>query len=878
MTHVISKPQVMKRIYLTKKWKFFINVLILCVLSQSAFQLKAQSEPFNCDYSAYLFQYADVYAIDLASGRSYLVAEEIVPGSINATAYNPKDGYIWGYLSTPSKSIVRIGKDFSTEIYTMPELTSGNKYVGAINSEGIYYFRSGSATYYSIDLNPDSETFLDYLGEQNLSKKISIHDWAFNAVDNKLYAVEKGTNRLYRITAETGEMEDLGVVPILAGLNYTFGAVYFDASGNFYVSANQSGSVYIINEVQGINGEIRSNIFAYGPASSSNDGARCPTAPVPQEDCSNGKDDDGDGLVDCNDPSCSGIQECPVTYTSSTANKGGLESNDRLADRIGRRNYQRAKDNYVFDASKAKRLKKGTNYRKSNISSKTNSISLESLVPIGVINEGEVVESSAADLLDLTNASDIYSVDYMSDGNSIGALMVIRTDEQVYEHSKFICDRFLGAELLSVSTVQLREQNFIKSIIKQPDGSLEFALTFSGRLTTDNQFVIESHWNIDAYAKDAFYYNFQIWASSLDDLLSLGEEVLALLELNGPISTYNASKPPPVFVKSAKYQNGEVVMNLVNNNNSSLISLEGGIKRTETSQSEAYTSTSAVSGYLDSLRIETGNLFDLGFRISDDRGSTPDDLFVADAPWGLDDSAETSSAETYKVLPNDVSYMGEGYRIERNVYLKGRTSEYIGVYRALSPRFSAVDLSAFDKFVFEASGTGTLDIKLLKGSGTMLKAKISLTSENTVYVLNKTDFTEGDFSDADFSDLKVISLELHAENSKETEKELKVQNIEFTNQDISPAFVLMDVSKAVVMPNPLADTTKLYFYEELAASYIFNVFTVNGTVVSNQFQEGDSVKGQNEIEITRKNLSPGIYFYNLASTNDKTWSGRIIVK
>lgn len=124
----------MKQSYLIEKFKSFIYFLILCTLLHSSAFVNAQAEPFNCDYSAYLFQYADVYAIDLASGRSYLVAEEIVPGQINATAYNPADGYIWGYRSTPSQSIVRIGKDFSTETYTIPELTTGNKYVGAINN------------------------------------------------------------------------------------------------------------------------------------------------------------------------------------------------------------------------------------------------------------------------------------------------------------------------------------------------------------------------------------------------------------------------------------------------------------------------------------------------------------------------------------------------------------------------------------------------------------------------------------------------------------------------------------------------------------------------------------------------------------------------
>ncbi len=868
----------MKHLYFTKKWKYLINLLVLGILFQSSFQLNAQSEPFNCDYSAYLFQYADVYAIDLASGRSYLVAEEVVSGKINAAAYNPVDGYIWGYRTEPSQSIVRIGKDFSTETFTIPELTTGNKYVGAINSVGIYYIRAGSASYYSIDLNPSSENYLKYLGVQTLPHKISVHDWAFNAVDNLLYTVEKKTNKLYRINPKTAEMQDLGEVPILSGLSYTYGAVYFDASGNFYVSANQSGAVYIINEVQNISqGNIRSNIFAYGPASSSNDGARCPTAPVPQEDCSNGIDDDGDGLSDCNDPACSGISDCPVTYAASSANKGGLESNDRLAERISRRNFMRAKDGYTFNTATAKRIKKDASYMKRGTTSKNN-ISLQALTPLGIIDESEIIESSAEDLLDLTNASDIYSVDYLKDDASIAALMVIKTEYQVYEHSKFICDRFLGAELLSVSTLELREQNFIKSIIKQPNGELEFALTFSARLDIDNQFVIESHWNIDAYKKDALYYNFQIWSSSVDDLLLLGEEVLALLEVNSPIDGYAASAPPPVFVKSARYHNGKVLLNLVNNNDSKQVRMEGGMKRTETSVAENIELSTELNGYLQTVSVDTGNLFDLGFRISAGLGDTPDDLFVADAPWGLDDSSNGTVVETYEVLPTEGPYMGDGYPIERNISLKGTTEDYLGVYRALSPRFSAVDLSDYDKLGFEASGTGVLEVKLLKGNGETFSTEVSLTIVEQEFNLKNNLFKDQDGNETDFSDIKALVFNLVAKNSYAEEKSMDLSNIDFNNKAEVSKFVDADTDKAIINPNPLVTTSTLYFYEDQAGEYTFDLFNLAGRRLNGHHQEGDSFSGQNTITIDRKSLPPGLYFYSLKSSTDKTWSGRLMIK
>ena len=50
-----------------------------------------------------------------------------------------------------------------------------------------------------------------------------------------------------------------------------------------------------------LNDSIDSNLFAFGPSSSNNDGARRPTAAVLQEICDNGIDDDGDGVNDASD-------------------------------------------------------------------------------------------------------------------------------------------------------------------------------------------------------------------------------------------------------------------------------------------------------------------------------------------------------------------------------------------------------------------------------------------------------------------------------------------------------------------------------------------------------------------------------------------------
>jgi hypothetical protein len=169
------------------------------------FIVNAQDTPFNCDNNAYLFQYNDVYAVDLASGNSYLAHADVTPGNINATAYNPAHGYICGSLSSPSKTIVRIGQNFETTTFYIDELPINNRYVGDVSAEGIYYLKGGGSTYYKVNLNPESAHYGEFISSEMLSQNISIHDWAFNAVDGNLYALEKNTNILYRINPATSQ-------------------------------------------------------------------------------------------------------------------------------------------------------------------------------------------------------------------------------------------------------------------------------------------------------------------------------------------------------------------------------------------------------------------------------------------------------------------------------------------------------------------------------------------------------------------------------------------------------------------------------------------------------------------------------------------------
>lgn len=862
-----------------KNLPLFYLLILFCSL------VKAQDLPFNCDYNAYLFQYNDVYAIDLASGNSYSVATDVTEGNINAAAYNPADGFIWGSLSTPARTIVRIGKNFQTTTYYVDELPDSNRYVGDISNEGVYYLKGGGTTYYKIDLNPESENYSKFISEENLSSGINVHDWAFNAVDGNLYTVEKKTNILYRINPETSLVTALGEVPILSGLNYTYGAVYFDADGRFYVSANQTGTIYVIQNVQGLTGSnaMESNLFAFGPSSSQNDGARCPTAPVPQEDCINGIDDDGDGLVDCDDPSCSGYASCPVLElsTTSSANQGGLESNNRLSQQISKRNFNRAKSNYRFDKKVAKKLKKSVNYGKA--SAKQEGLQLADFMPLSVINEDYVVESTPADLVDITNATEVYSADYYRNDNAIASILLLKTENGAYEHTKSICDRLLGAELLSVSTIEIREHSFIKALIKNTNGSIEFVLSLSAKPTENNTaFGIESHWNIDKYETGVGCYNFQIWSNSLDDLLTLGEEVVRLLEVQKPISGYNTSTPPTVFVKKGGYHNGKLELQIVNTNRTESVQFDGGLRATETSEVENVSTTIQLNGnYISNVEVEAGNLFDIGFRIGDDI-ATPDDLFMSDGPWGYDDAAVSTVVTQYSVEENLETFLENEYPIERNINLIATTSEYVAAYRALTPKFNPIDFSDYHSLKFKAKGTGTLIIRLVKESVSdweaQYKASIDLTENLTDYDIDLADFKNSGGESITPNDITSLVFTMIADSGVMETKELQLKQMRFAESSSLSVEesnqVFLNDAKAT--PNPMHSKTTVEFTVQNNQDISLMVYNPLGILVKQQNIK--AVAGKNNITIGRDNLSTGMYLCHLKGANNQSRTIKLLMK
>ncbi|MEO9570025.1 MAG: DUF4114 domain-containing protein [Polaribacter sp.] len=197
--------------------------------------------------------------------------------------------------------------------------------------------------------------------------------------------------------------------------------------------------------------------------------------------------------------------EVSIPESVTSANNGGLESNGSLANLIAKRNFKRTKEgNHVFE-------KKFQNkFNKTALKSKSNSVSLIDFLPETGMYKTEIANiSSPEDLLGITNATEIFSVDYYQGEERISAVLATKTIGSIYDHSKVICDRLNNSSLEDVRTVKTRGHQIISSKIKRATGEIEYTLSFSVKMDAKVN-ELYSFWNIDQYPSGN-YQNYQIW-------------------------------------------------------------------------------------------------------------------------------------------------------------------------------------------------------------------------------------------------------------------------------------------------------------------------------------------------------------------------------
>ncbi len=584
-----------------------------------------------------------------------------------------------------------------------------------------------------------------------------------------------------------------------------------------------------------------------------------------------------------------------VTATNSSGgNNGGLESNGNLASLLAKRNFKRLTEKQV-------------NYESSNsLVPFVREDVLNNLVPItksGGAKNTELInfipqtgpESSSAfittpvDLIGVTNAIEVFSVDYFNSLNNRKAVIfaVATNPGSVYNHTKVICDRLNGAVLEKNVHVMIHENPFILSHLVQNDGTVDYAVSFVAYKTIEG-YVIDNKWNNEQYAPlgNQPVLNFQVWSVSEAYTINMVNAILTSIQQQYNVQYINKfpAAIPLTYVKSGYYNNGKLHFNISNSAQATSMYLFGSKSKIEDGARIHFDTVINITPD-PSLQVElnTNYIFDAGFSILNDASGGMDVLYYADGPWGTDYDITGATQSSFETFEQTTSSASNELNLERDATFSGTVKTYASLFRSLKVANIPVNLSAYGSIEFTASGTGSFDLVISKKSiynwSQQYRTTINLTNQPTVYTIPFSQLTnyQGLYN-FDPSDVTAVTFTKRGDYSTYQNFSISVKNAKFIESGIGVNPIIDKEALTLdAYPNPFNNSTQINFQVPEEGKVSIKVYDLTGkelmTLSDSYLEEGDHT-----IMFTPQNLPKGVYFCKLQTESNSLTTKLILVK
>ncbi len=570
----------------------------------------------------------------------------------------------------------------------------------------------------------------------------------------------------------------------------------------------------------------------------------------------------------------------------TSANDGGLESNGDLASLIAKRNFNRTKTNSIFNTKKSQqKFQPGVKSYKS-----ANGEDLSIYLPkTGISGTESTYVSSPEDLLGITNAEAIFSIDYYKADQRVAAALATSTKGSIYDHSKTICDRLNGSKLLDVRTVMIKKHTIVSTKIERATGEIEYALTFSiKKAASENE--IYSLWNIADYP-EGDYINFQVWGGSVSQVANIANHIITEFVANKPLRSHKISnRVPTVFVEQGWYTNGTLTLHMVNKQGAKQMEFSSNIRKTELSKEENFTQMVALSGsYTEQITVDTGYLFDIGFSIKGENSTQLDALYLADGPWGIDYKDQGVVIENFEVLEHNTVEKENAYTIERSAKVKGEVKETLNLFRNVLAGELTLDVSTYEAIEFEMHSNRDIEVILVTEGLTdwnnRLRYKIEANDEKQVHNIPFSGFTNGSTANNSIGNIKNIVFSVQGDYQNFVPFYLEVADVAFTKVAIPDTETETDIVaqektpeeiKNIGLknyPNPFTTSTTIQVPGEHTTLQITVIDMLGRTVRKEQITPNN-----HKIIFETKNLISGLYYYMLRGENKEKYKGKFMVQ
>ena len=574
---------------------------------------------------------------------------------------------------------------------------------------------------------------------------------------------------------------------------------------------------------------------------------------------------------------------------SFSGNTGGLESKS-LGDAISKRVYTNAINSTQgpINYKKLNQIQQPTTQKAGLGNGNYIGLQLKDVLPVQILDSGyNTYSSTAADIASITNAIDVVSVDFTYKNECRAVVFATKTQNQMYDHSKAVCDRLKGAKLLGLNNFTLNGLNLVRYTLLQPNGHIEYAICFSvGTKIGRSSFSFQSNWLNKDYIPEETLYNVQVWSATPYLSVDISLEILNKLNSIMPVQAlYPVTELPKSYIISG-IRDGKNLNFEINNNTSSTI----GYFQIEERQSEKsiFTTKRKIPVIITANGKSTTSL-----SVSDNYEATislylnnklQDEVFMADGGWNIDFNKNTTVVNSFNIT-NDSSnnnVINDDLPVFRNITVDATTSDNVKAYKLLKGGGAEQDLSVYKALKFTANATGSnMRITLVKSSITNWNEQYSyylpISNTSKDYSVNLSDFTSTSNKAFNPNDITTIVFSFEVGTGKSTAVKASIGKASFTKQSIVAANTII-TKNVQLYPNPSKGRFVACFNAEFSSTVTLKLLDANtGRQIMSKVINTN--KGANNINIElNQSINTNVYILSIEGDTDKYLPKKLIVQ
>ena len=529
------------------------------------------------------------------------------------------------------------------------------------------------------------------------------------------------------------------------------------------------------------------------------------------------------------DSACSATATVPLTVNCNvvaSGSTGGLESKG-LGDAVARRVYNAALSGKSSILDYSKLLPVNTSNLIHVMGTTTPGVlTLSNLMPdnssIGCGFKSYDMSSYVTDLTSFTNAAEVETYDYVAKNETQSVTFLTRTYNNIYEHTKTICDRLKEAKILDIQQVSVQGMTFIQYELQQNDGKIEYAISFSaGVKQNDNRFAIQSLWLTKNYAVQDTMYNFQVWsvapAMTQNMVNNILNKLSGVLPLNPLVDSIGV---PSTYISDVTRYENKLIMNIRNNTSSTNGSVDLTVRSNEniTTTSPLSVPVTLLPNAVTQVVIDVKDSYESDISLSVDNNLI-DMAYMNDGNWSYSLSNTANVPNNFTISNDGIMPDSNEYRLFRNVTIDVNVPDYVSLYKMMKAGGLSRDLTAYNQLLFKASAAnaGKLTIMIQKASITGWSDQFTYTlpvnGNLQDYVVNLKDFRSAGSNDTLNADDVVTVTFSFIGNGNNNHIVASLADVKFAKAAISAPVAIVN-NTMNVYPNPAIDRFNITFQSE----------------------------------------------------------------